>query len=74
MLRIGRAATVVAAALGTACTMGPQPPAVSDPAVYVDPFIGSANGGNTFPGAVTPFGMVAWSPETTRGDPTVRPD
>jgi len=46
---------------------------VSDPTVFVDPFIGTANGGNTFPGAVTPFGMVAWSPETTRGDPTRRP-
>jgi predicted alpha-1,2-mannosidase len=47
--------------------------AVTDPASYVDPFIGTANGGNTFPGAVVPFGMVAWSPETTTGDPTRRP-
>jgi len=46
---------------------------VQDPASYVDPFIGTANGGNTFPGAVVPFGMVQWSPETTRGDPTRRP-
>jgi len=36
----------------------------------VDPLIGTANGGNTFPGAVVPFGMVQWSPETTRGDAT----
>jgi len=51
------------------------PPDVSqaDLARYVDPFIGTANGGNTYPGAVVPFGMVAWSPETTRGDPTRRP-
>lgn len=40
----------------------------SDPAALVDPLIGTANGGNTFPGAVAPFGMVAWSPENTRGD------
>jgi predicted alpha-1,2-mannosidase len=45
----------------------------TDAAGYVDPFIGTANGGNTFPGAVAPFGMVAWSPETTRSDATRRP-
>lgn len=43
---------------------------VADPASLVDPLIGSANGGNTFPGAVVPFGMLQWSPETTRGDHT----
>src|SRR5579864_2285783 len=42
----------------------------SHPADEVDPLIGTANGGNTFPGAVVPFGMVQWSPETTRGDAT----
>lgn len=41
------------------------PPLVADPAAYVDTRIGSANGGNTFPGAVLPFGMLAWSPEQT---------
>ncbi|HZD05949.1 MAG TPA: hypothetical protein VE173_13645, partial [Longimicrobiales bacterium] len=46
---------------------------VEDPAAVVDTRIGSANGGNTFPGAVVPFGMVQLSPETTRGDPTRRP-
>jgi len=30
----------------------------------VDPFIGTAGGGNTFPGATLPFGMVQWSPDT----------
>ena len=30
----------------------------------VDPFIGTSNGGNTFPGATLPFGMVQWSPDT----------
>lgn len=42
----------------------------SDPASHVDPLIGTANGGNTFPGAVLPFGMLSWSPENTRGDAT----
>jgi len=30
----------------------------------VDPFIGTAGGGNTFPGATLPFGMMQWSPDT----------
>jgi predicted alpha-1,2-mannosidase len=44
--------------------------AASGPAAWVEPRIGTAGGGNTFPGAVLPFGMVQWSPETTRGDAT----
>jgi predicted alpha-1,2-mannosidase len=35
----------------------------SGPAALVNPLIGTANSGNTFPGAVLPFGMVAFSPE-----------
>jgi predicted alpha-1,2-mannosidase len=46
---------------------------VDDPAGHVNPFIGTANGGNTVPGAVVPFGMVQWSPETSRGDATRAP-
>ncbi|GAA2701980.1 alpha-1,2-mannosidase [Actinoplanes palleronii] len=38
--------------------------AVSDPASLVNPLLGTSNGGNTFPGAVVPFGMVQWSPDT----------
>ena len=45
-------------------------PIMRTPADWVDTRIGSANGGNTFPGADLPFGMVQWSPETTRGDST----
>jgi predicted alpha-1,2-mannosidase len=30
----------------------------------VKPLIGTAGGGNTFPGATLPFGMVQWSPDT----------
>ncbi|MBP2325450.1 putative alpha-1,2-mannosidase [Kibdelosporangium banguiense] len=47
---------------------------VSDPAQYVDPFVGTKPGGpdfghgggagNTFPGADAPFGMLQWSPDT----------
>jgi predicted alpha-1,2-mannosidase len=32
---------------------------------YVNPFVGTDNDGNTFPGATVPFGMVQWSPDTT---------
>src|ERR1700679_986832 len=39
----------------------------SSPASAVNPLIGSSNGGNTFPGATLPFGMLQWSPENTRG-------
>ena len=30
----------------------------------VNPLIGTSGGGNTFPGATLPFGMVQWSPDT----------
>lgn len=38
------------------------------PVTHVNPLIGSRNGGNTFPGATLPFGMLQWSPENTRGE------
>jgi predicted alpha-1,2-mannosidase len=38
---------------------------VMDLASLVNPFIGTSNGGDTFPGADAPFGMVQWSPDTT---------
>ena len=50
-----------------------------DLARYVNPFVGTKPGGtdfgtgggagNTFPGAVAPFGMVQWSPDTDRSQP-----
>ena len=30
----------------------------------VDPFIGTQDGGHTFPGATVPFGMIQLSPDT----------
>jgi predicted alpha-1,2-mannosidase len=33
----------------------------------VDPFIGTAGEGVTFPGASLPFGMIQWSPDTNKG-------
>jgi predicted alpha-1,2-mannosidase len=46
---------------------------VSDPAALVNPFIGTTNLGNTYPGAVTPLAMLAWSPQTTRGNQVSTP-
>src|SRR5262245_61899625 len=38
--------------------------AVTDAAAAVNPFIGTANDGDDFPGADAPFGMLQWSPDT----------
>ncbi|MBN1341002.1 MAG: GH92 family glycosyl hydrolase [Bacteroidales bacterium] len=38
--------------------------ASGDPAGFVNPFIGTADHGHTFPGAALPFGMVQLSPDT----------
>jgi predicted alpha-1,2-mannosidase len=43
---------------------------VTDATPFVNPFIGTTNAGNVYPGAVLPFGMLSWSPTTTRGDQT----
>ncbi len=37
---------------------------VSNPATLVDTRTWTSSGGNTFPGADVPFGMVQWSPDT----------
>ncbi|HEX4404531.1 MAG TPA: GH92 family glycosyl hydrolase, partial [Polyangia bacterium] len=38
---------------------------VTNPATHVNTTIGTTNGGNMFPGADFPFGMIQWSPDTT---------
>jgi predicted alpha-1,2-mannosidase len=38
---------------------------VADPASLVDTRTWTTSGGNTFPGADVPFGMLQWSPDTT---------
>ncbi|MFF9281775.1 GH92 family glycosyl hydrolase [Streptomyces griseosporeus] len=53
-----------------AATAAGPPRLVADPTAYVDPLVGTRNGGNVFPGAVIPFGMFSFSPENTRGDAT----
>ncbi len=67
MPRLFRAAAI-AALLSTALAIMAAPAkSAMSPASAVNPLIGSSNGGNTFPGATVPFGMLQWSPENTRG-------
>ena len=51
-----------------ACNTEPKTDYVTDPANYVDPFIGTGGHGHTFPGATVPFGMVQFSPDTRMND------
>ncbi|MEV0471257.1 GH92 family glycosyl hydrolase [Streptomyces prunicolor] len=62
-LRLGMAGAVAASALFAV-------PAAAETSVHgqltdlVNPFIGTENDGNTYPGAAVPFGMVQFSPDT----------
>ncbi|WP_235875065.1 GH92 family glycosyl hydrolase [Saccharopolyspora aridisoli] len=69
------AALAVAAATALAITPAAEArDRIDDPAQYVNPFVGTKPGGpdfghgggagNTFPGAVAPFGMMQFSPDT----------
>ncbi|WP_412743585.1 GH92 family glycosyl hydrolase [Krasilnikovia sp. MM14-A1004] len=63
--------SILAVTLTAAVPVAAAPvPFAEDPAGYVDPFVGSTHGGNTWPGATRPFGMIAWSPTSTTGDQT----
>jgi predicted alpha-1,2-mannosidase len=53
--------TATAFALTGICAAQAAPDLAGD----VNVFIGTTNGGNTYPGATLPFGMVAFSPEET---------
>ena len=74
-VRASRHRVYVAVALTLALCCAAAPAQTTAPADAVNPLIGSRNGGNTFPGATLPFGMLQWSPENTRGkhDRTVAP-
>ncbi|OIJ64372.1 hypothetical protein WN71_029315 [Streptomyces mangrovisoli] len=53
-----------AAPAGAAGAGAARAAAVSDPASLVNPFLGTSNAADDFPGADVPFGMVQWSPDT----------
>jgi predicted alpha-1,2-mannosidase len=58
---------IIACVLFTACSSQKQPAGgagETDYCQYVDPLIGTADNGHTFPGATVPFGFVQASPET----------
>ena len=61
--RLALSALVAATVFGG----GGSASAASDPASYVNPFVGTGgDAGHTFPGAVLPFGMVQFSPVSAR--------
>src|SRR3954463_1120615 len=69
--------------MAVTAAVAPAVPAAAAPATdfakWVNPFVGTRPGGadhgtgggagNTFPGAVAPFGMVQWSPDTVKSQP-----
>jgi putative alpha-1,2-mannosidase len=65
-------ATLAGSVISAMALAPPAAAAVADPASVVRPVLGTSNGGNTFPGADAPFGMVQWSPDTnSRRQPAV---
>jgi len=66
MRKLGLAMTAVLLATGAAPvqTSAQTPAPATTPFEAVDPFIGTAGKGHTFPGPVAPFGMVQLSPDT----------
>ncbi|MCA1218650.1 lectin [Streptomyces sp. 8L] len=62
-------AALAAAGLGTPALASAKPELVTSPAALVNPFIGTSNQANDFPGADVPFGMVQWSPDTPSRPP-----
>ncbi|MEW1953471.1 GH92 family glycosyl hydrolase [Terrabacter sp. NPDC080008] len=66
VLRAAGTVVLAATALGPVLPSGSPPSAAAaDPLVRsVNPFIGTQDNGNTFPGASAPFGMVQVSPDT----------
>jgi predicted alpha-1,2-mannosidase len=70
-LGIGRSAGLLVLLMmgsATAWTQATGNPS-GDPAALVNPLIGTTNGGNDYPGATLPLGMIAWSPEEPRNHP-----
>ncbi|MEV7323917.1 lectin [Streptomyces sp. NPDC093970] len=58
------AAALAAAGLCTPAWAAGKAALVTAPATLVNPFIGTSNQADDFPGADVPFGMVQWSPDT----------
>ncbi len=83
MARVRFRAGLAFLTLAVTAAVAPAAPAAAatstDFAKWVNPFVGTRPGGadhgtgggagNTFPGAVAPFGMVQWSPDTVKSQP-----
>ncbi|MGW3407681.1 GH92 family glycosyl hydrolase [Streptomyces sp. NPDC000888] len=63
-LRLLMAGAVAASALFAAPAAQAVGPSAGQLTDLVNPFIGTENDGNTYPGAAVPFGMVQFSPDT----------
>ncbi|MFF8538029.1 lectin [Streptomyces sp. NPDC015532] len=63
------AAALITAGLCTPAWAAGKAALVASPATVVNPFIGTSNEANDFPGADVPFGMVQWSPDTPSRPP-----
>ncbi len=59
--RVARISAILAASAAVQLALAQ---AAKSPYDAVDTLIGTAGGGNTFPGATLPFGMIQWSPDT----------
>jgi predicted alpha-1,2-mannosidase len=62
-------ATLVISVACTSAICQKSESANNHPAALVNPLIGTTNGGNDYPGATLPLGMLAWSPEEPRNHP-----
>jgi predicted alpha-1,2-mannosidase len=62
--RLAAAVAAGVVVVGLAPAVAQAAPAPVDPVSLVNPFVGTQNFGNTFPGASAPFGMVQVSPDT----------
>ncbi|MFJ6838568.1 lectin [Streptomyces sp. NPDC091209] len=58
------AAALAVAGLAAPASAAGKAALVTSPATVVNPFIGTSNQADDFPGADVPFGMVQWSPDT----------
>jgi predicted alpha-1,2-mannosidase len=67
-LRTARKCTLLGALAGTAIwAAAPTPPSFT-PSLWVNPLVGTAADGQTFPAAGVPFAMTQWTPQTRAGE------
>ena len=62
-LSLGLAVTLAGSSAAVAAQPSGSTGPAADPTTLVNPYIGTQNQGNTFPGAAVPFGMVQVSPD-----------